>query len=127
MRTRKRRPRLLLTKRALSDLAEIEACSIAQWGRGVATQYLKGIESSLRLIGDNPGILRSLDGLPSELQFHRVNKHWLVCDVAPRSIVVLTVIHASMDVPARLAELVPQLAAEVTLLRGQLESREKDD
>jgi plasmid stabilization system protein ParE len=88
---------------------------------------LKGIESSLRLIGDNPGILRSLDDLPSELQFHRVNKHWLVCDVSPRSIVVLTVIHASMDVPARLAELVPQLAAEVALLRGQLESSRKDD
>jgi hypothetical protein len=66
-----------------------------------------------------------LDGLPPELQFHRVNKHWLVCDVAPRSIVVLTVIHASMDVPTRLAELVPQLAAEVALLRGQLESNRR--
>ncbi len=126
MTARKRRPRLLLTKRALSDLAEIEAYSTAQWGRRVATRYLKDVESSLRLIADNPGILRSLDGLPPELQFHRVSKHWLVCDVAPRSIVVLTVIRASMDVPARLAELVPQLAAEVALLRVQLESRRKD-
>jgi plasmid stabilization system protein ParE len=123
---RKRRPKLFLTKRALSDLAEIEAYSIKQWGRRVATRYLKGIESSLRLIQDDPGILRSLDGLPSELQFHRVNKHWLVCDVAPRTIVVLAVIHASMDVPARLAELVPQLAAEVALLHGQLGSTSKD-
>jgi len=126
VKTRKPRPRLLLTKRALSDLAEVEAYSIAQWGRRAATQYLKGIESGLRLIGDNPGILRTLDGMPSELQFHRVDKHWLVCDVAPRSIVVLTVIHASMDVPARLAELVPQLSAEVALLHGQLESTRND-
>ena len=125
MKARKRRRRLLLTKRALSDLSEIEAYSISQWGRRPAAQYLKAIESSLRLIRDNPGILRSLDGLPPELQFHRVNKHWLVCDVAPRTIIVLAVIHASMDVPARLAELVPQLAAEVALLRGQMKTNRK--
>lgn len=89
-------------------------------------KYLKDIESSLRLIEDNPGILRTLDGMPAQLQFHRVNKHWVVCDVTPRTIVMLTVIHASMDVPARLAELVPQLSAEVALLHGQLESRRKD-
>ncbi len=125
MKRGKQHPALFLTKRALSDLAEIEAYSIAHWGRRVATQYLKAIESGLRLIGENTAILRSMDGLPSELQFHRVNKHWLVCDVAPRSIVVLTVIHASMDVPARLAELVPQLAAEVALLHAQLKSVRK--
>jgi plasmid stabilization system protein ParE len=123
---RKRRPRLLLTKRALSDLTEIEGYSITQWGKRVANRYLRDIESSLRLIAEDPGILRPLDGMPPDLQFHRVNKHWLVCDVAPRSIVVLTVIHASMDLPSRLAELVPQLAAEVALLHGQLESSRKD-
>jgi len=125
VKTRTPRPRLLLTKRALSDLAEVEAYSITQWGRRVATRYLKDIESSLRLVADNPGILRTLDGMPSELQFHRVNKHWLVFDVSSSSIVVLTVIHASMDVPARLAEIVPQLAAEVAHLHGQLESTRK--
>ncbi|HSF16515.1 MAG TPA: type II toxin-antitoxin system RelE/ParE family toxin [Vicinamibacteria bacterium] len=125
MKRRKQRSALLLTKRALSDLAEIEAHSIVQWGRRVASKYLKAIESGIGLIGENPEILRSMDGLPSELQFHRVNKHWLVCDVALRSIVVLTVIHASMEVSARLAELVPQLCAEVALLHGQLESSRK--
>jgi plasmid stabilization system protein ParE len=126
VRTGRRRPKLLLTERALSDLTEIEAHSIAQWGRRTADRYLRDIESSLELIGENPGILRSLDGLPPELRFHLVNKHWLVCDVTPRSVLVLTVIHATMDVPARLAELVPQFAAEVALLRGQLESGRED-
>jgi len=54
-----------------------------------------------------------------------VNKHFLVFDVARESMVVLTVIHGSMDLPNRLGELVPQLAAEVAMLRDQLDSSRK--
>jgi hypothetical protein len=45
----------------------------------------------------------------------------LVCDVQPKAIFLLTVIHASRDIPSRLAELAPTLAAEVELLHKQLE------
>jgi len=51
-----------------------------------------------------------------------VNRHVLVCDVQPASVVVLTVLHGSMDIPSRLAELVPQLSAEVALLHERLAS-----
>jgi toxin ParE1/3/4 len=113
---------LLLTERAICDLLDIEAYSIEQWGKRTAAKYLKEIESSLRLIRDDPSILRPLEGLPAEVRFYPVNKHLLVCDVRSASIVVLTVIHASMDVPRRLAELVPQLAAEVATLHERLAS-----
>jgi len=117
---RKRLAKLLLTQRAISDLLDIEAYSIEQWGNRQADKYLKDIESGLRLIRENPGVLVSGEGLPEELRFHRVNKHLLVCDVRNESVVVLTVIHASMDIPNRLAELVPQLSAEVALLHKRL-------
>ena len=122
---RKRRGTLHLTKRAISDLLGIEAYSIEQWGKRAATKYLKEIEAGLQLIREDPGILRPLEGLPEQLRFYRVNKHFLVCDVARESIVALTVIHGSMDLPNRLGELVPQLAAEVAMLRHQLESSRK--
>ncbi len=122
----KRRGTLHLTKRAISDLLGIEAHSVEQWGKRAATKYLKEIEAGLQLIREDPGILRPLEGLPAQLRFYRVNKHFLVCDVAPESIVVLSVIHGSMDLPNRLGELVPQLAAEVAMLREQLDfSRKK--
>ncbi len=121
----KRRGTLHLTKRAISDLLGIEAHSIEQWGKRAATKYLKEIEAGLQLIRKDPGILRPLEGLPAHLRSYRVNKHCLVCDVAPESIVVLTVIHGSMDLPNRLGELVPQLAAEVAMLRDQLDSGRK--
>ncbi len=114
--------KLLLTDRAISDLLEIEAYSIEQWGKRTATKYLKSIESSLQLIREDPDILRTFDGLPENLQFSRVNKHLVVCDVRPTSIVVLTVVHGSMDIPNRLAELVPQLSAEVAMLHKRLAS-----
>ncbi len=121
----KRRGTLHLTKRAISDLLGIEAYSIEQWGKRAATKYLKEIEAGLQLIREDPGILRPLEGLPAPLRFCRVNKHFLVCDVVRESIVVLTVIHGSMDLPNRLGELVPQLAAEVAMLRHQLDSSRK--
>ncbi len=121
-RKQKRRGRLHLAKRAISDLLEIEAYSIEQWGKRAATKYLKEIEVGLQLIREDPGILRPLEGLPAQLRFYRVNKHFLVCDAARESTVVLTVIHGSMDLPNRLGELVPQLATEVAMLRDQLDS-----
>ena len=38
----------------------------------------------------------------------------------PKAVIVLTVIHASRDIPSRLAELQPSLLAEVELLRRKL-------
>ena len=117
---KKRFAKLLLTERAISDLLEIEAYSIEQWGKRTATKYLKEIESGLQLIREQPSILRTLEGLPEELQLYRVNKHLLICDVRSTSIVLLTVIHGSMDIPNRLAELVPQLSSEVAMLHEKL-------
>ena len=54
-----------------------------------------------------------------------MNEHLLICDVAPRSTVVLAVLHGNMDIPSRLLELVPQLAAEVAVLHAKLESRRR--
>ncbi len=121
----KRRATLHLTKRAISELLGIEAYSIEQGGKRAATKDIKEVEAGLQPIREDPGILRPLEGLTEQLRFYRVNKHFVVCDVAPESIVALTVIHGSMDLPNRLGELVPQLAAEVAMLRNQLDSGRK--
>ncbi len=117
--------KLLLTQRAISDLVEIEVYSVQQWGKRTAGKYLGAIESGLQLIRENPRILRSIEGLPAELKYYRVNKHQLICDVRPASIIVLTVIHGSMDLPERLGELLPGLVQEVSLLHDKLSLKRK--
>jgi hypothetical protein len=49
----------------------------------------------------------------------------LVCDVQPRGIFLLTIVHASRDIPSHLAEMQPTLAAETELLHDKLRQRKK--
>ena len=112
--------KLHLTERALADFVAIETYSIEQWGKRVAKKYLSDLEARLRLIHENPGLLGSLEGLPKPLKCNPAGKHVLDFDVGPTSLVLLTVIHGSMDIPSRLAELVPTLATEVELLHNRL-------
>ena len=111
---------LLLTERALCDIADIERGSIVQWGKTTAAKYIRDIEAAFSLLQENSALLRSEAELHSELRFYRVNKHVLVCDVQQNTIIVLTVIHASRDIPSRLAEMQPTLTMEIEMLHQRL-------
>ena len=121
---RKRKPKLHLTERALSDIADIEAWSVQRLGRKVANKYLKKIETAVTRIRDNPELLRPEADFHDSLRFYRVEKHLLVCECSDAfNLVVLSVINATMDIPARLLDLEPSLAAELKILREQLRNR----
>ena len=121
----KRKAKLLLTERALSDIREIEAFSVERWDKKTAARYISDIEAALTRIQDKPDLLRTEENLSPHVHFYRVNKHLLVCDRLASSIIVLTVIHASRDIPNRLAELLPTLSTEVELLHRQLEQKKQ--
>ena len=124
-RKKRRLTRLVLTERAIADLLAIESYATEKRGTRTATRYLADIESCLELIQQNPGLLGAFDGLPEPLQFYSVRNHLLICDACPTSIVVLTVIHGSMDIPNRLAELAPTLSTEVAMLHENLTASRK--
>lgn len=125
MSARRAKAKLLLTERSLRDIAEIEAYSIDLWGKRTANKYIRDIEAGLVRLQEKQELLREQEELHPSLRFYRVNKHVLVCDVRPKSIVLLTVIHAGRDIPSRLAELEPTLAAEVELLHKKLARSKK--
>lgn len=118
--------KLLLTEQALRDLAEIEAYSIAQLGKRTADRYLTDLEAALVRIQEKPDLLCPGENLPKALMFYYVNKHVFICDSQPQAIILLTVIHASRDIPSRLAEMEPTLAAEAELLQEQLKRVDPD-
>ena len=113
MSAKKTKSDLLLTERALRDIADIERFSVAQWGKTAAAKYISDIEAALSLLQENAALLRTEEELHPELRFYRVNKHVLVCDVQQDTIFLLTVIHASRDIPSRLAEMQPSLMMEI--------------
>lgn len=121
--SRRTTSKLLLTERALHDIQGIFDYSAERWGKRTAEKYLDDIEAGLDRVKAQPALLRPEPDFHAALTFYRINKHLLVCDTTPESIVVLTVIHASMDIPVRLAELQPTLAAEVELLHRKLRTK----
>ena len=116
---------LQLSDRTLQDLISIEEYSITTWGKRVATRYMSDVEAALQRISDNPGLLREEPNLHGFLYFYRVNKHLLVCDIQPKAIFVLTVMHANMDIPERLTQMEPTLKLEAEMLHLQLANAKK--
>lgn len=120
------RPAIHLTDRALRDIASVEAYSIEQFGKRVASKYIDKLESGINYIAENPSLLREETPFHRSLRFYRVEKHLLVCETAiDTRVIILTVLHASMDVPSRLAELEPSLKAEVEMLAKWLRDAQK--
>ena len=112
---------LHMTQRSLRDLIAIEAYSVEQFGRRVANQYLDKLESGINRLKESPDLLREEPPFHASLKFYRIEKHVLVCETGVRGkIIVLTLLHGSMDIPARLAELEPTLAMEVAVLLKKL-------
>jgi plasmid stabilization system protein ParE len=115
-----------LTVQALRDLVGIEAYSAEHFGKKVADQYIAKIEAALNRIGAQPDLLREEPSFHKSLRFYRVEKHVLVCETAFQGkIILLTVLHSSMDIPSRLTELEPNLALEAELLMKQLQRSSK--
>ncbi len=111
--------RVKLTHEALRALQEIQRRSIAEWGARTAKRYIADLQAALDRIAMNPGLPVVYRDLHDELKFYRVNRHLFVCDIADDSIVIVAVLHSSMDLAARLTELLPSLSAEIHILHNQ--------
>ncbi len=107
--------------RALSDVAGIEAHSIERFGERVAAQYIDKLEAGIRRISGNPELLREEPSFHESLKFYRVEQNLLACETGfDGKVNILTLLHASMDVPSRLAELEPKLSLELEIVLKHL-------
>lgn len=114
--------KVFLTGRAVSDLLGIESYSIETWGTAVAKQYLLKFEKAFNLIAVNPDLPLPNQSLHESMLFFRVERHLLLCIKIKSGIAVLTIVHASRDLPNILHELSPTLKQELTVLLSRIES-----
>ena len=116
-----RKPTIHLTHRALQDIAGIEAHSVEQFGKRVTDRYISKLEAGVQRIAENPELLRAEAMFHASLRVYRIEKHLRACETGiAGKIIILTVLHASMDVPSRLAELEPNLSLDIELLLREL-------
>jgi len=111
-----------LTDRSLRDIAEIQAYSKQHFGKRVSDQYIEKLEAAIHRIAQNPEILQNEPGFHASLKFYRAEKYLFAFETGvSNKIIILTVLHGSMDIPSRLAELESRLSLELKILLQQLQ------
>jgi plasmid stabilization system protein ParE len=116
-----KKPTVHLTNRALRDIANIESYSLEKIGERVTSQYIGKLEAGIGRVSDNAELLREESLFHESLKFYRIEQHLLVCETGIEDkIIILTLLHASMDIPSRLAELEPKLSIEAELMLKRL-------
>lgn len=107
----------LLTRTAARDLRRIHARSRREWGEDVADRYLADLYAAMRDAAANPdkGRLRMQRSAPFLMIPAR--QHFVLYDLMPQGIVVLTVQHQVRDIETLITELTPAFRAEVERLK----------
>ena len=110
-------PAFLLTRTAALDLRRIYTRSQREWGDDVADRYLADLYAAMGVAAANPekGRLRQYRSAPFLMIPAR--QHFVIYDLVPQGIAVLTVQHQVRDIESLIAELTPAFHAEVERLK----------
>ena len=110
-------PAFLLTRTAALDLRRIYTRSQREWGDDVADRYLADQYAAMGVAAANPekGRLRQYRSTPFLMVPAR--QHFVIYDLVPQGIAVLTVQHQVRDIESLIAELTPAFHAEVERLK----------
>ena len=92
-----------VSKKAQEDIRDIGRYTQAQWGREQRRFYLSGLESRFKNLTENPLLAAERSEFDSPVRIHRYEKHVIVYIVQDGGILIIRVLHESMDVPTRLS------------------------
>lgn len=95
----------LLTRNAALDLRRIYTRSRRVWGDDVADRYLADLYAAMGVAAANPekGRLRQCRSVPFLMV--PVRQHFVIYDLVPQGIAVLTVQHQVRDIESLIADL----------------------
>jgi len=107
----------LLTRNAALDLRRIYTRSLRDWGDDVADRYLADLYAAMGVAAADPekGRLRQYRSAPFLMVAAR--EHFVIYELVPRGVVVLTVQHQMRNIETLIAELTPSFNAEVERLK----------
>ena len=109
----------LLTRNAALDLRRIHSRSRREWGEDVADQYLADLYAVMGMAAAKPERGRSRQHRSAPFLMVPARQHFLIYDIVPQGIVVLTVPHQVRDIESLIAELGRNFHAEVQRLKHQ--------
>ncbi len=84
-------------QRAQQDLENILDYTLEQWGKRQAVRYLEALNESVQLLANNPKLGMPRENLAPGLLSFPYKSHIIYYCKAKRDIIVVRVLHASMD------------------------------
>lgn len=91
-----------LTKQAKADLDEIAAYTFETWGMEQALRYIDLLEESCRLLASRPNLGTSAAELAPGLRRHAHQAHVIFYLPEKDGVLIVRVLHESMDAPRHL-------------------------
>ena len=107
----------LLTRNAALDLRRIHTRSRREWGEEVADQYLADLYAVMGVAAANPGKGRLRQYRSTRFLMVPARQHFVIYDLVPQGIAMLTVQHPVRDIESLIADLTPAFHAEIEQLK----------
>lgn len=107
----------LLTRNAALDLRRIYTRSRREWGDDVADRYLADLYAVMGVAAADPEKGRLRQYRPAPFLMVAARQHFVIYDLVPQGIAVLTVQHQVRDIESLIADLTPAFHAEVERLK----------
>lgn len=95
---------LLVTPQAESDLIGIWVYTSGEWGVDKADQYLDELEEGMKRLIDHPSLGADYSHVLPGYRRMQIEHHAVFYNLAGADVVVVRVLHESMDAPARLLD-----------------------
>ena len=109
----------LLTRNAALDLRRIYTRSRGEWGEDVADQYIADLYAAMGVAAADPETGRLRQHRSAPFLMIPARQHFVIYDLVPQGIAVLTVQHQVRDIETLIAELAPAFVTEVERLKRQ--------
>ena len=95
--------RFRVSRAAQADIREIGRYTQRQWGKDQRRVYLSGLNDTFCLLANKPLLAAERRGFSPPVRIHPYRKHLVVYVVEDGGILIVRVLHQSMDVPAQLS------------------------
>lgn len=90
--------RLELSVQADSDLADILAFGMENWGPAVGSEYFLSFDRSFRTLCERPMIGPAMPALGQQVRSFRHRRHRIYYEADMERVLILRVLHSSRDV-----------------------------
>jgi toxin ParE1/3/4 len=93
-----------VSRAAEADLRQIARYTEREWGVAQRRRYLSGLNDEFEALSLNPHIAPERGDFDPPVRIRRYERHLIIYVMREADVLIVRVLHQSMDVPSRLAQ-----------------------